>query len=306
MNDPATPAMMSHPSSAGMFHIGELQAQALAGFSSSAAAIRDYMPDQHRSFFEALKFVLLATLDEVGAPVATVLASKSGVLTSPDERTLQLQTAIDPDDLVLSRLQAGRVVGMLGIDFRTRRRNRANGIVHSIDSESIDVRVLQSFGNCPKYIHVRDVAVHTPLHDKAITLQTLTNLDTAARDAIQEASTAFVATTSGRDVAAGGVDISHRGGESGFIKVDGDTLMVPDYLGNRYFNTLGNMLLEPRAALLLVDFRNGDLLHLQGTTEIQWQSSRLTEFKGAERLWCFHIEKGMRRSMGQLIATESS
>ena len=43
-----------------------------------------------------------------------------------------------------------------------------------------------------------------------------------------------------------------------------DTLTVPDYRGNRYFNTLGNMLAWPRAAILVPDFETGDLLHLQG------------------------------------------
>lgn len=303
MNGAAAPAVAS---AAGRFHVGELQAQALAGFSSSAAAIRDYMPEQHRTFFEALKFVLLATIDEQGAPLATVIASESGVLNSPDEHVLRLRAAIDPDDAVLSRLRPGSPVGMLGIDFRTRRRNRANGIVDAIDEAFMDIRVLQSFGNCPKYIHVRDVAVRPCEQGKLIVPQQLTGLDDIAREAILASSTLFVATSSGKDVAAGGVDISHRGGEPGFVKVEGDTLIVPDYLGNRYFNTLGNMMLEKRVALLLIDFRNGDLLHLQGRTEIQWQSDRLEEFNGAERLWHFHIEKGTRRAMGQLIAVDSN
>jgi predicted pyridoxine 5'-phosphate oxidase superfamily flavin-nucleotide-binding protein len=306
MNHVATPQMMARASSAGMFHTGEQQAQALAGFSSSAAAIRDYMPEQHRSFFEALKFVLLATVDEAGAPVATVVANAQGVMTSPDERSLRLQTLIDANDPVLSRLHGESAVGMLGIDFRTRRRNRANGIIRSIAENHIDIDVLQSFGNCPKYIHVRDVHVNPGNDDRRVAPQALMRLDDAARNAISAASTVFVATASGSGVTAGGADISHRGGEPGFVKIEGDTLLIPDYLGNRYFNTLGNMLLEPRAAILLIDFRNGDLLHLQGRTEIQWQSTRLTEFNGAERLWCFHVEQGSRRATGQLTAIESA
>jgi predicted pyridoxine 5'-phosphate oxidase superfamily flavin-nucleotide-binding protein len=304
MNDACLSTVTQRGPTAGVFHIGEKQAQALAGFSSSAAAIRDYMPEQHRTFFAGLEFMMLATVDETGAPLATVVArdaGKAALLASPDERTLRVDTAIDIDDPVLSRLRAGSEVGMLGIDFRTRRRNRANGIVNVIGDDFFDINVLQSFGNCPKYIHVRDVVVKPRASSVAVTPRLLARLDDAAREAIGAASTIFVATASGHHVAAGGVDISHRGGEPGFVKVEGDTLMVPDYLGNRYFNTLGNMLLEPRAALLLIDFRNGDLYHLQGRTEIQWQSQRLAEFKAAERLWLFHVEKGTRRAMGQLI-----
>ena len=50
------------------------------------------------------------------------------------------------------------------------------------------------------------------------------------------------------------------------MQVDGDTLTIPDFNGNRYFNTLGNMLIDPRAALLFIDFDSGDVLTLQGTT----------------------------------------
>ena len=52
----------------------------------------------------------------------------------------------------------------------------------------------------------------------------------------------------------GGMDVSHRGGRPGFVKLDGDTLVVPDFRGNRYFNTLGNLVSDPRAALVFVDF----------------------------------------------------
>lgn len=47
---------------------------------------------------------------------------------------------------------------------------------------------------------------------------------------------------------------------------------MPDFRGNRYMNTLGNLLAEPRAALLFIDFDRGDVLHLQGKTQILWQT----------------------------------
>jgi hypothetical protein len=47
-------------------------------------------------------------------------------------------------------------------------------------------------------------------------------------------------------------------------------LTIPDFRGNRFFNTLGNLVSDPRAALLFVDFETGDLLHLQGRVEIDW------------------------------------
>ena len=49
-----------------------------------------------------------------------------------------------------------RSVGILGIDFSTRRRNRANGRIVSRDANGYPVLPIdQSFGNCPQYIQLR-------------------------------------------------------------------------------------------------------------------------------------------------------
>ena len=117
-------------------------------------------------------------------------------------------------------------------------------------------------------------------------------LDQAARNAVSTADTFFVATTAG---AVGGVDVSHRGGDLGFIAIDGNTLAIPDFNGNRYFNTFGNLLLEPRAALLFMDFASGDLLPLQGTVEIDWGTGARAEPPESGRHWRFHVRCGWRR-----------
>ena len=60
-----------------------------------------------------------------------------------------------------------------------------------------------------------------------------------------------------------GVDVSHRGGKPGFVRIDDDkTLTFPDFSGNYHFNTMGNILLNPLAGLLFIDFEQGDLLYL--------------------------------------------
>jgi predicted pyridoxine 5'-phosphate oxidase superfamily flavin-nucleotide-binding protein len=108
---------------------------------------------------------------------------------------------------------------------------------------------------------------------------------------VSAADTFFVATASGPGVPGGGVDISHRGGPPGFVRVEGEALLIPDYRGNRYFNTLGNLLLQPRAALLFVDFEGGGLLQLQGSAEVFWDQADLPH---AERVWRFEVEGGWR------------
>jgi uncharacterized protein len=72
-------------------------------------------------------------------------------------------------------------------------------------------------------------------------------------------------------------------------------LTIPDFRGNRYFNTLGNFTAEPRASLLFVDFEAGDLLQLQGTVQVDWSGAAAEQFAGAERLWRFHVARGWRR-----------
>jgi hypothetical protein len=99
--------------------------------------------------------------------------------------------------------------------------------------------------------------------------------------------------------AAHGVDVSHRGGKPGFVRVqrgdDGvDTLTVPDFAGNNMFNTLGNLQLHPRAGLLFVDFARGDRLHVAVDAELVWQGDELAAFAGAQRLLKMRVLEVLR------------
>jgi predicted pyridoxine 5'-phosphate oxidase superfamily flavin-nucleotide-binding protein len=273
----------------GPFHVGEQRAQALAGRApaGAGAAIRSFLIDQHRLFFEALPFVVAGVTDDDGAPLAALLTGAPGFISSPDPRTLTI--ASRRDDPVVARLRPGASIGLLGIALETRRRNRLNGRVTDASPGGLTVAVEQSFGNCPQYIHPRRLIVDPcPRSDDA---ESFDGLDAAAVRQIAAADTFFVASSSGAGVAGGGVDVSHRGGPAGFVRVEGETLTIPDYRGNRYFNTLGNLLLEPRAALLFVDFEAGRLLHVQGTAEIAWRGADLP---GAERTWRFKVQRCRR------------
>ena len=274
------------------FHEGELRAQQLAGGGSGGAAIRPFMPDQHRLFFAGLRYLFVGALDDAGWPVATVLTGEPGFVQSPHPQVLVVDGLPDHLDPVGHHLKAGAPIGLLGLDLATRRRNRANGRIGMIGEDGIGIAINQSFGNCPQYIQIREVRRAAPSGRPSIALQ---GLDQAARDMIARADTLFVATSSGAVAAHGGVDISHRGGLPGFVRIDGDVLTIPDFRGNRYFNTLGNMLVEPRAALLFVDFERGDVLQLQGRTEIVWEGADVSQLTGAERVWRFAIETGFRR-----------
>ncbi len=282
------------------FHVGEQEAQARAGVRLKGAPIRDWMTDQHRLFFAGLPFLLAATVDGEGCPMATVLAGPPGFVSSPDPRTLRIAIPPDVGDPAAARLRAGSPVGLLGIDLGTRRRNRANGIVLAADESGLTIGVRQSFGNCPQYIQARD-AVPAPGSAQVadVAAERLGSLDEEARDLVASADTFFVATSSGgRGGEADGVDVSHRGGRPGFVRLEGDVLTIPDFRGNRYFNTLGNLLLDPRAALLFLDFATGSLLHLQGRAEILWDGEEVHGLAGAERLWRVRVDAAWRRRGG--------
>lgn len=290
------------------FNPDELAAQALAGGGPrGGGGIRDFMPEQHRQFFAQLPYIFIGAVDAAGWPLATLLTGQPGFVQSPDPLTLHISALADSGDPAAAALVPDREIGILGIDFSTRRRNRANGRITSRDSAGIGVTVSQSFGNCPQYIQRRVIA--SPQLDSVEATsnpaESFMHLDEAAQATIQRADTFFVASRSrAGNGAAYGADISHRGGRPGFVRVDGDELTIPDFRGNRYFNTLGNLSVEPRASLLFVDFETGALLQLQGLAQVDWSAAAPEQFAGAERLWRFHVDRGWRRKAASPLRWE--
>ncbi len=273
------------------FHEDELRAQALAGHQRGGrAAIRPFMPDQHRDFFARLPYLFVATLDAGGWPMASVLTGPGGFVQSPDPATLRIATLPASDDPAASTFVAGAEIGMIGLDFTTRRRNRANGRLVSVD-DGLTVAIAQSFGNCAQYIQTREPSPRTVTGAPA---ERLDHLDDAARALIATSDTFFVASRSRTGIGEGGLDMSHRGGRPGFVAVMGNTLAIPDFRGNRFYNTLGNLLGEPRAGLLFIDFASGDVLQLQGRAAIDWHPDGSGP-AGAERLWRVEIAHAWRR-----------
>jgi predicted pyridoxine 5'-phosphate oxidase superfamily flavin-nucleotide-binding protein len=269
------------------FHEGELEAQAHAGESSRGAGIRDFMPDQHRDFFALLPYLFAAGRDSQGRPIATILTGPEGFVTSPAPQALAIAALPAPGDPADAALDPSAPIGLLGLDLRTRRRNRANGVISERDGDGLKVAVSQSFGNCAKYIQLRQ---HELVPAAAAVTEELGDLDATASALIAQADTLFIASGS-----ESGLDISHRGGRPGFVRIEGDRLTVPDFAGNSYFNTFGNLLREPATALLFIDFAGGDLLQLQGMAEIAWSGPELSEFEGAKRLMHIEVNRAWRR-----------
>jgi predicted pyridoxine 5'-phosphate oxidase superfamily flavin-nucleotide-binding protein len=299
------------------YHAGERALQSRVGLRErlaevGARTVRDHMPEQHRELFGRLPFVLLGSMDGTGQPQASVLAGPPGFLHTPDAQTLAIDAWPDAADPLHGRLRVGVSIGVLGIEPHTRRRNRMNGVVRALHASGFEVGVRQSFGNCPKYIQAR----HARWVDgdaASVTAQRMAQLDLAAASLVRGADTFFIASAVPPDLiessaaAAHGVDVSHRGGRPGFVRVqrgaDGvDVLTVPDFAGNNMFNTLGNLALHPRAGLLFIDFARGDRLHLAVDARVLWDGDDLAAFAGAQRLVQFRVREVLRLSGGPRLA----
>jgi len=291
------------PHEADPFHDGERAVQARAGSQAHMDAIgrrvmRAEMPDQHRHFFELLPFIALGAVTADGQPRATLLVGPGpGFVQSPGATRLRIGALPPADDPVAGLLHAGAAVGLLGIELPTRRRNRVNGQIAGIDAHGFDVDVTQSFGNCPRYIQRRARVAVDAAPETVPPAQTASRLDDAAAALVSAADTFFIATHAGGDAAHHGSDVSHRGGRPGFVHVsdDGRVLTWPDFNGNGFFNTLGNLHAEPRAGLVFADFAGGALLHVEGRAEIVWDGASLRDFAGAERLLRLEVDAVLQR-----------
>ncbi|WP_343730850.1 pyridoxamine 5'-phosphate oxidase family protein [Duganella sp.] len=282
------------------FHAGELAIQERVGvrdhMAGAAAFIRDFMPEQHRQFYGALPFFFLGALDASGQPWATMLAAAPGFISTPDECTLHISGGMLAGDPLEGQVRLGDHVGGLGLEPTTRRRNRVNGEIVAADEGGLRIAVTQSFGNCPQYIQHRQ---HSAAPDDGHKVQVLRGvaLTAADRELIARADTFFIATANMNEEAGRGrgVDVSHRGGRPGFVRIDDErTLTSPEFVGNFFFNTLGNVNEYPRAGLLFIDFERGDMLHIAVDAEIIWDGPQLQAFAGAERLLRFHVREVVR------------
>lgn len=275
------------------FHEGERRIQELAGVRERTEmqgqrVIRDHLPDQHREFYENLPFLLLGSVDAEGRPWASLVAGPPGFIQSPEADRIQLRTNALTGDPLNRSLQEETYLGVLGIEPATRRRNRFNGRAAQVNKGGFDIRVDQSFGNCPKFIQTRNVSYLTPGETASSPMVREAELtDTDVVRTITTADTFFIATaySDGSGSPTMGADVSHRGGKPGFLRIaDEHSILFPDFVGNNHFNTLGNIEMNPQAGLLFIDFEKNGLVYMTGKAETIWDGPEVDRFDGAKRL----------------------
>ncbi len=271
------------------FHRGEQVVQSRLGVRNIAdwarQVIRDYLPEQHREFYAAQSYLIVSARDKNGNPWVTMLHGGEGFVSSPNPYHLVINAKRIEGDALHHAFQLNADVGVLGIELVTRRRNRVNGRVVAVDTDSITLRVEQSFGNCPQ--HIRERAVRRVEASKKVQAQYGLKLSVQQKTWIANADTLFIASgyRSQGESESFGMDASHRGGERGFVQVVGDSrLRFPDFAGNNHFNTIGNLVLDPRVGLLFIDFETGSLLQVSGTATIDWHPEESQLVVGARRV----------------------
>ena len=264
------PVMVSQQVSRSVgFHEGELEVQKRSGVAAQAARLsgmlaRGELRGGFAHFLADRTFAVLTARDADGRIWTSPLSGRPGFLEPTSPTTLTVHAVPGPGD-PLHELAAGQPVGLVAIEFATRGRVRVNGTLSAATRQGFRVDVEQAYGNCPQYIQQRLLTPDRPVEGRPMVRRS-ERLDPEEIALIRGADTFFIGTAH----PTRGADASHRGGPSGFVRVHDGELWWPDYTGNNMFNTLGNLAVDPSAAVLFPDFSSGRTVQLSGTAKVEW------------------------------------
>lgn len=268
-----------------MRHPGEVAVQRRAGVRAEdhgSSRTRPEIPEVAAAFLREQHMLVAGAADDRGRLWASVLAGPAGFASPEDDRTIVVRAVPGAPDPLHGLFERERDVGLLAVEPHTRRRMRVNGTAVQA-GETLVVWTEQVYSNCPKYIQTREPTAEPG--GAPAGLGTGTALTDRHQAWIGAADTFFIST----GVEGLGADVSHRGGNPGFVKVTGPgSLVFPDYVGNSMYTTLGNLELNPAAGLLFVDWERGETLHLTGRARVDWDPG---DVPGAQRLVRFELDE---------------
>ncbi|MBU3015074.1 pyridoxamine 5'-phosphate oxidase family protein [Poseidonibacter lekithochrous] len=251
-----------------IFHEGEYHIQEVMSVTKSADAlssmIKDTIPKIASYFLEDLNFCVL-TLGTKNDNIFTsvVYDNKSFIkIISQNSFSINLKNKSHIPDIFFKQRLVN--IGIIGLEFSSAKRIRINGKAKIINSEII-VLIDEIYSNCPKYIKKRFLQkqmkpLDTPIIENELELnQNLINV-------ITNSDTFFLA--SGHK--GKGLDVSYKGGEKGFVKVNSSTqLSFDDLPGNNLYNTLGNIYTNPYINMFFIDFENNNTYNILGNANIE-------------------------------------
>lgn len=122
-------------------------------------------------------------------------------------------------------------------------------------------KIEQSLGNCPKYLNAYDIRPALVSPSLASQGDILTE---EAKAHVLNSDMFFLTTSVPEDM-----DTNHRGGPPGFVRILSDTEIVyPEYSGNRLYQSLGNLLVNPKIGITFPAYDTGDVLYITGIAEV--------------------------------------
>jgi predicted pyridoxine 5'-phosphate oxidase superfamily flavin-nucleotide-binding protein len=285
------------------YHSGEREAQRLAGEQDIADAREGMMQPRIAvpavRWLSAQTLLAIATRDPEDRPWASVLTGRPGFLHAEDSGAgLWIDQKIPGS--ICSDLKRNSAIGLLAIDLATRQRMRVNGKAHTLPS-GLYVTVQESFFNCPKYI-TRRLALPS---DAAASAGQQNGADLRAEhlQLLHETDVLFMATAHPER----GLDVSHRGGDAGFVQLLPDgTLRIPDYPGNSLFNSLGNLLVDPRVGIAVPNLRTGEVLEITGRATIAWRDADPADSTGGTHRFIDITPEAWRMAPGGPTASHTA
>jgi uncharacterized protein len=281
------------------FHRGEIAVQEQAGVRSAAEevgeGILDHVVPAAKEFLERRPMAVLGSVDGDGHVWASVVTGAPGFIRLVDDHTIRIAARQSSGDPLFDDLAKEHHVALFAPDFVTPRRLRVNGL-GVIEDGQIYIRTDEVYGNCRRYMQERIFLGPWPIPPQDEISATRGSVLSAQQQAqISQADTFFIAT----DHPKHGADVSHKGGRPGFVQIAGPRrISYPDYNGNHMFNTLGNIMVNPKAGLLFIDFDGGRTLQLSGSASIDWNPERVRSYAGAERIVEFELAEVIDNPFG--------
>ncbi|KAK3998317.1 hypothetical protein QBC44DRAFT_228393 [Cladorrhinum sp. PSN332] len=234
--------------------------------------------------------VALGGLDDQGRPWTTIWGGERGFIRPVAHSVLGLQSIVDKaHDPVLKSLlngvpdgevfqsDEGKQISALSIDLESRDRVKLTGkmVVGTVGSRpgtdaigevQMALHIQESLGNCPKYLNKKIIRAHIPSPEL---VSSALPLPEEAVKLISQADMFFLSSTNNKTM-----DTNHRGGAPGFLRIltnsesDGVALIYPEYSGNRLYQTLGNLHINPSIGLAIPDYTTSSVLYLTGTSTL--------------------------------------
>ncbi|WP_067721119.1 pyridoxamine 5'-phosphate oxidase family protein [Nocardia yamanashiensis] len=262
-------------------HEGERIVQRRAGEQRPGRGSPMFDGELHSAFTEVIAaqpMVILGSPDSRGMLWASILTAEAG-LAQAEKNTIVFSALPVPGDPLVGAFDSERPCATLFLDVESRRRVRVNGPMVR-DGDRLVLHSDLAFRNCPKYIHRRELIAAAPAAEPRVTSGS--ELTAAQQQWISDSDTFFIASYSPQH----GADVNHRGGPAGFVSVaDARRISWPDYPGNSFYMTFGNLELNPACGLCFLDWEHGRTLHLSGAASIDWgpdphdHTARLVHFE---------------------------